>query len=426
MLPYTNDTNIGPLFSYVYMYSDFKKLLMISLFFFSFSGTEPLRKRLKKGVVPSVFAWTKAPLPSQEARQIRRQARETLMHATPDIDDIQHEMEIEEEPDQDQLHVEQETELSKLVDAVTQTDTEELAPICVERYADNDAVIHMYTGLETFAKFMFVLASLGQAAAQLTYRWGDRPKMSIENQFLMMLIKLRMYKSNEELAVCFKTSTNTVANIVFTWINFAYHQWKEIDIWPVKELVKFYMPRDFRKKFPKTRIILDGTEIPIKKPKKPHFQQVTFSCYKNRNTLKVIVGATPGGLVSHIPTVYGGSASDRALMEHDREFFQKIEPKDEVMVDKGFNIQDLLAPYDVKLSIPTFLRKRNQFKPSSRESDKKIASKRVHIERIIGLAKTYKILTSPLTGPETSIGEQIIFCCFMLCNFRECIVPRTA
>ena len=71
-------------------------------------------------------------------------------------------------------------------------------------------------------------------------------------------------------------------------------------------------------------------------------------------------------------------------------------------MDKGFNIQDLLAPYDVKLSIPTFLKKRNQFKPSSRLSDKKIASKRVHIERLIGLAKTYKILTHPLTPLEVN------------------------
>ena len=296
----------------------------------------------------------------------------------------------------------------------------------MERYLYNDAVIKMYTGLETFAKFLFVLVSLGPAASSLTYRWGDRPSMSLENQLFMTLIKLRMYKSNEELAVCFATSTNTVANIVVTWINFMYHQWKEIDIWPSKELVHRYMPYDFGKKFPMTRIILDGTEFPIKKPKKPLLQQVTFSTYKNRNTLKIIVGATPGGLISHIPGVYGGSASDRALMEHDTAFFRKIEPKDEVMVDKGFNIQDLLAPYDVKLSIPTFLKKRNQFKPSSRLSDKKIASKRVHIERLIGLAKTYKILTHPLTPSETSMGERIIFCCFMLCNFRECIIPKTA
>ena len=33
--------------------------------------------------------------------------------------------------------------------------------------------------------------------------------------------------------------------------------------------------------------------------------------------------------------------------------------------------------------------------------DMKIASKRVHIERIIGLAKTYKILTEPMTSTGT-------------------------
>jgi hypothetical protein len=33
--------------------------------------------------------------------------------------------------------------------------------------------------------------------------------------------------------------------------------------------------------------------------------------------------------------------------------------------------------------------------------DRKIASKRVHVERVIGSAKTYKILTQPLNQTES-------------------------
>jgi len=58
--------------------------------------------------------------------------------------------------------------------------------------------------------------------------------------------------------------------------------------------------------------------------------------------------------------------------------------------------------------------------------DRKIASKRVHIERRIGLMKTYKILQSPLTVTEAKLSSHIILVCAMLCNFRHTIVSRTA
>jgi len=58
--------------------------------------------------------------------------------------------------------------------------------------------------------------------------------------------------------------------------------------------------------------------------------------------------------------------------------------------------------------------------------DRKISSKRVHIERVIGLAKTYKILTEPMNSTETMYASELIFICFMLCNFRSNIVSLNA
>jgi hypothetical protein len=58
--------------------------------------------------------------------------------------------------------------------------------------------------------------------------------------------------------------------------------------------------------------------------------------------------------------------------------------------------------------------------------DRRISSKRVHVERIIGLAKTYKILTHPLNSTETLLASDILFICFVLVNFRPCIVHRNA
>lgn len=99
---------------------------------------------------------------------------------------------------------------------------------------------------------------------------------------------------------------------------------------------------------------------------------------------------------------------------------------DSIMADRGFNVQDLFATKNVFVNIPTFPRGKSQLVPADVVKDKKIASKRIHIERVIGLAKTYKILRHELSASRTVLGSRIIYVCFMLCNFRKCIVKANA
>ena len=96
------------------------------------------------------------------------------------------------------------------------------------------------------------------------------------------------------------------------------------------------------------------------------------------------------------------------------------------MADKGFNVQDIFAANDITVNIPTFFRKKNRMSGSQVLRDRKISSKRVHIERIIGLMKTYKILNSPLPSAEIKLASHIVNVSGMLCNFRNRIISETA
>ena len=58
--------------------------------------------------------------------------------------------------------------------------------------------------------------------------------------------------------------------------------------------------------------------------------------------------------------------------------------------------------------------------------DIQIASKRVHVEQIIGSAKTYKFLCNPINHTESLMASDIGFVCSMLVNLRRCIVPKDA
>ncbi|VDI05213.1 Hypothetical predicted protein [Mytilus galloprovincialis] len=75
--------------------------------------------------------------------------------------------------------------------------------------------------------------------------------------------------------------------------------------------------------------------------------------HKDRNTVKVLVGCTPGGLVSFISPAYGGSASDRQITERS-SLMNSCDPYDSIMADKGFSVQDLFATQNVAINMSTF------------------------------------------------------------------------
>ena len=376
--------------------------------------------------MPSQFKWTKKLSAAAVARKERSKHKNMVNHICRKDQDIPPEIGAEEvvicaQPEKTSTATQ--TVDSESFNSVNNSCQTVRQPMyTVDYFKNNSKSLHFHTGLECYEKFKLVLSTLLPAAYHLKYFHGPIHYPEVPEQFLLVLMKLRQRKTNFELAELFHVHEENVYNIFITWIRFMSLQWHEIDLWPDKKLVKFYAPHDFADKFPNTRVIVDGTECPIKQPKLPLAQQATFSTYKNKNTVKVLVGSSPGGLLSYISPAYGGSASDRSIIEVS-DMPQSCSRGDSIMADKGFDIQDLCAPYDVAVNIPTMFKKKNRLSSSTVLKDRKISSKRVHIERLIGLGKTYKILTKPLSCSETQLASDIIFVCFMLCNFRKCIVP---
>jgi len=146
-----------------------------------------------------------------------------------------------------------------------------------------------------------------------------------------------------------------------------------------------FAPSGFKRRYTTTRVIIDGTECPIQKPSLPIAQQSTYSTYKNRNAAKVLIGVTSGVQVSYISDAYGGSTSDRQIVERS-SLKRDCDTGDFIMADKEFDVQDIFAHYVVTVNVPTFF-KNNQMSHDTVMRDRKIASKRVHVERLTGLAK---------------------------------------
>ena len=71
------------------------------------------------------------------------------------------------------------------------------------------------------------------------------------------------------------------------------------------------MPESFRKHYLNTRIIIDATEFTVERPSSVVSQSSMFSTYKNKNTVKVLIGIMPSGPITFISDCYEGSISEK-------------------------------------------------------------------------------------------------------------------
>ena len=142
------------------------------------------------------------------------------------------------------------------------------------------------------------------------------------------------------------------------------------------------MPTQFKELCPSTRVIIDCTEFPIEKPSDPDSQRCTWSTYKNRNTFKLLVGISPSGAISFLSSLYGGSVSDNEITLSSG-ILDLLEEDDSLMADKGFHLQKHCEACNITLNIPPVLGKDSQLSPAELTETRRIASLRVHVERVI-------------------------------------------
>ena len=205
-----------------------------------------------------------------------------------------------------------------------------------ERFMEDDRAIKYYTGFESYKHFQYVFRCLGPATSRLEHQ---SRKLSPIDEFFLFMLKIRQNKDDEDLGYLFGIHRTTAGKIFSVWLDFLYWQLQELTIFVPRDIVDAYMPRDFKAKYPTTRIILDATEIPIEKPGKVKDQSATWSEYKHNNTLKTMIGITPKGTVSYISPTYGGSASDRQIIERSTILQDNLlERGESIMADRGIMV----------------------------------------------------------------------------------------
>ena len=94
-----------------------------------------------------------------------------------------------------------------------------------------------------------------------------------------------------------------------------------------------------------------------------------------------------------------------------------------VMADRRVTVHHQLKDIGVDLNIPPFKEGRGKLPASEVLEGRKIASLRIHIERVIGRIKNYTILKGTLPISLSRIANPIVYVCAWLVNFQTVLIP---
>lgn len=295
----------------------------------------------------------------------------------------------------------------------------------IDRFSTDDDAIKFYTGFCSYNHFLRFYNLIKPTAERMTYCYAsgvleNRPNvraMQLIDELFMFLVRIKVGLFQQDLAHRFNLHISTVSRKITTWANYLYFFLGSQPIWPSRADVYAKMPGEFKKLYPKTRVILDCTEIFVETPSSLLLQSQFYSSYKSNTTVKGLIGISPHGAITFVSSLYSGSISDKEITRCSG-ILGLVEAGDAVMADKGFDIEDLLRGKGVSLNLPPFLESRSQFSAAEVQQTKTIAKLRIHVERAIRRIKEYHIFDSDM--PLSMLGSinQIYTVVCLLTNFQ--------
>ncbi|XP_068731089.1 uncharacterized protein [Montipora capricornis] len=437
------------------------------------------KRRLKRDAVPSIFAWSEeSPEPvARSAVEKLNTSRQEEEEATDTASEGEGEETLSlsgltltsrKTQTQEDDFCDEITDISHRIPCLHSFSVYHLLSKCTTRSKEEKLFTH-FTGFNSYVDFMNVLKFLlpnldrknliywdseaGKSSVidiEKLFDEGEtegendgferestmtRPsahKLSVEDEFLMFLMKLRMGLSNIDLAERFCVSESTVNNVNLTWVNFVYIVIGSLKIWPHRDIIIKHSPEEFIQNYPNNIVIVDATELKIQVPSSLQKHSESYSSYKSHTTFKSLIGVDPNGGIMFVSQLFEGSISDKQIVQRSG-FLETVKQKvqcgelkegDAIMADKGFDIGDDLAKVKLRLNIPPFLRDKVGFEEHDVIKTQTIARHRIHVERAIGKVRRFKIFHSVIPVSMFGSINQIWSVACFLSNFLNPVLSE--
>jgi DDE superfamily endonuclease/Helix-turn-helix of DDE superfamily endonuclease len=270
-------------------------------------------------------------------------------------------------------------------------------------------LISSFTGFQSWSSIRFLIEAFQLQG--LNYKYANVLCLSLKDQIVLFLMKLRLDLSNNVLSKLFNISTASVSRIFDTLLNASHEFYFEgqgpLTKIPTRDKTSTSLPKCFIRDMSNCRVVIDCTEFEMEAPKLMNQKKLTFSSYKSRYTMKSLIGCSPNGVPVFVSDLYGGSLSDKGIVSASG-FLEQLESGDLVLADKGFELYDILPP-GVALNIPCFLTK-NQFTLNETIQNRAISRARIIIERLNARFKIFKILDCIKAGTRCKANRIVKVC----------------
>ncbi len=218
----------------------------------------------------------------------------------------------------------------------------------INRIRENDAMTKFYTGLKSW-KLLLIIYKLVlpgiEHCSSLDLRKQRFTSLPPLEQFLLVLMRLRLNLSLQDLAHRFNISKTTASTYFAKWIDVMFVRLsRNFMIWPTKEALAMSTPTYFRQKFPGCVSIIDCFEIPIDRFDNLLPRASTYSFDKGKNTVRFLISVTPLGSISYISQGYGAHCKNvNITLDHqnctnvkDEKFFNNVREGDVILADRGW------------------------------------------------------------------------------------------
>lgn len=313
------------------------------------------------------------------------------------------------------------------VDAGVQVDTtdidkRQIKRTCAISFGDDEDDMVAWTGL----KSKDMLQSIVTAVMILKdFKKRKHSSLTIEEEILIVLVKLKTNLSFRCISVLFRIHAQTVSTCFYRTVPLLSAALKPLIYWPTTEQIAKNIPHYFRPDFEDVVVVLDCTEMPIMKPKCLHCRINTYSHYKSRETAKYLIGVTPGGSISYVSCGYGGKSSDKQIVVEER-VLDLLAPGQAVMTDKGFMIDEECKRRNVKLVRPPFLNgPQKQLSKIEATQNVSIAAARVHVERAIQRVRIFSFFNTKIDTRFLSVLDELLIISCAIVNISSPIIGNT-
>ncbi|XP_066924423.1 uncharacterized protein [Clytia hemisphaerica] len=289
---------------------------------------------------------------------------------------------------------------------------------------DNEDCCILLTGLKPI-----VLKSLMNYSMKAHNPSNKPTKLSIEDQIMLTIIKLKHNPVFELLALLFNISLTTCIEYFWKWIDIMFVNIKRLIKMQDRDNIFNTIPAHFKCKFLRLTSIIDCFEVFVEAPSSMLARARFYSQYKKHTTIKVFISCTPLGAINFVSQCYGGRPSDIQVVKESGFHTSKYHmPGDQVLADRGFTLVEEFA------AGTCFYQKKDSIVCSRNiEISHKIASVRIHIERGL-LRNQYTILkgTIPLRLLKSIKDEKsssiiancdkLVVVCSVLTNLNRSII----